>query len=108
MCYLSLVPVVNGCIGNGKRNLLFLAVVSYVNCLAFKIFLFSGNANKISFYYEGWAVDECPGHWEWRSADQLEWVEGSMPPEDAILEDLLACVRLACKNVTGAILEHEY
>jgi hypothetical protein len=49
--------------------------------------------NEISYYYEGWAVAECPGHWEWREADQVEWVEGRMPPEDVILEDFLALIR---------------
>jgi len=49
--------------------------------------------NEISYYYEGWAVAECPGHWEWQEANQVKWVEGRMPPEDAILEDFMALVR---------------
>jgi glutathione synthase/RimK-type ligase-like ATP-grasp enzyme len=57
--------------------------------------------NEISYYYEGWAVTECPGHWEWRGADQLEWVEGRMRPEDAILEDFLALVCHGCTHVTA-------
>ncbi len=42
---------------------------------------------------------ECPGHWEWRGADKMEWVEGRMPPEEAILEDFLALVQYGGKPV---------
>ena len=49
--------------------------------------------NEMSYYYEGWAVYECPGHWELQGTDpdtgQLDWVEGQMRLEDAITEDFL-------------------
>ena len=48
---------------------------------------------EISYYYEGWAVHECPGHWELRGdpeSGRLEWVEGKVRPQDAILDDFLA------------------
>jgi glutathione synthase/RimK-type ligase-like ATP-grasp enzyme len=58
--------------------------------------------NEISYYYEGWAVHECPGHWTiapGAGADDpvvpLRWVDGKMAPEDAILEDFLAEVAMA-------------
>jgi glutathione synthase/RimK-type ligase-like ATP-grasp enzyme len=50
---------------------------------------------EISYIYEGWAVATCPGHWELHGDahdGRLEWVEGSVRPEDAILEDFLALV----------------
>ena len=50
---------------------------------------------EISYYYEGWALHECPGHWEMRGdpeSGQLEWVEGKVRPQDAILDDFLALV----------------
>ncbi len=48
---------------------------------------------EISYYYEGWALHACPGHWELRGdakGGRLDWVEGQIRPEDAILEDFLA------------------
>lgn len=50
---------------------------------------------EINYYYEGWAVADCPGHWELRGGDdvdngQLEWVEGKVRPDDAIFEDFVA------------------
>lgn len=48
---------------------------------------------EISYYYEGWALAACPGHWELRGDPvdgRLEWVEGAVRPDDAILEDFLA------------------
>lgn len=48
--------------------------------------------NEINYYYEGWAVHACPGHWELDGdpdTGQLDWVEGRMRPEDAIMEDFL-------------------
>jgi hypothetical protein len=48
---------------------------------------------EISYYYEGWALAACPGHWELRGEAEdgrLEWVEGSVRPDDAILQDFLA------------------
>jgi hypothetical protein len=51
---------------------------------------------EISYIYESWAVESCPGHWEIASddteANDLQWVEGHLRPEDAILEDFLARV----------------
>jgi hypothetical protein len=48
---------------------------------------------EISYYYEGWALAACPGHWALRGDDpetgRLEWVEGQVRPEDAILDDFL-------------------
>jgi hypothetical protein len=54
--------------------------------------------NEISYYYEGWAVADCPGHWELlgdQEDSELKWVEGNVRPEDAILEDFLAFVSRA-------------
>jgi hypothetical protein len=48
---------------------------------------------EISYYYEGWAIAECPGHWELRGepeTGELEWVPGHVRPQDAILDDFLA------------------
>jgi glutathione synthase/RimK-type ligase-like ATP-grasp enzyme len=45
--------------------------------------------SEFSFFYEGWGVRRCPGHWLARG-DELEWVEGQLAPEDAILADFLA------------------
>jgi len=47
---------------------------------------------EISYYYEGWALTECPGHWELHGTPEdgrLEWVPGSVRPDDAILDDFL-------------------
>ena len=51
---------------------------------------------EISYYYEGWALAACPGHWRLRGepdSGRLDWVEGSLGPEDAILEDFVDLVR---------------
>jgi hypothetical protein len=52
--------------------------------------------SEISYYYEGWAVAECPGHWRLlRHQPQtvpLEGVDGHARPEDAILDDFLTVV----------------
>jgi glutathione synthase/RimK-type ligase-like ATP-grasp enzyme len=49
---------------------------------------------EISYIYESWAVEACPGHWETSEGDRdstdLKWVEGHVRPEDAILEDFLS------------------
>ena len=48
---------------------------------------------EVSYYFIGGGVSSCPGHWELEGdADtgQIEWVEGQMYAEDAILEDFLA------------------
>jgi hypothetical protein len=44
--------------------------------------------NEISYYYEGWAVGSCPGHW----TPGGEWRPGPIPPEDAIFEDFVSRV----------------
>lgn len=41
---------------------------------------------EISYYYEGWAVAACPGHW----SPDLTWHDGSVLPEDAIFDDFVA------------------
>jgi hypothetical protein len=47
--------------------------------------------NEISYYYEGWAVADCPGHWKLEKHQSLTaplaWVPGHVKPDDAILED---------------------
>jgi glutathione synthase/RimK-type ligase-like ATP-grasp enzyme len=49
---------------------------------------------EISYIYDTWAVEACPGHWEVAEDDteatDLKWVEGRMWPEHAILDDFLA------------------
>ncbi len=46
--------------------------------------------SEISYYYEAWAVHECPGHWRMiASSGEIEWVVGKMRPDDAIFEDFL-------------------
>lgn len=46
---------------------------------------------EISYYYEGWAVGDCPGHWKLARhlplTAPLTWVPGQVKPEDAILDD---------------------
>lgn len=45
---------------------------------------------EISYYYEGWAIAACPGHWElYGDLRQLVWIAGQMRPEDAIWEDFV-------------------
>ena len=62
---------------------------------------------EISYIYEGWAVAACPGHWELHGEPEdgrLEWVEGSVRPDDAILDDFLALIasrRQRSGNETG-------
>ncbi|HYK04628.1 MAG TPA: hypothetical protein VE974_22945 [Thermoanaerobaculia bacterium] len=53
--------------------------------------------SEFSFFYEGWGVRNCPGHWLARG-DELEWVEGQTAPEDAILEDFLERLEGAGSN----------
>ena len=47
--------------------------------------------NEISYYYEGWAIADCPGHWTLDAraplTAPLTWVDGHVTPEDAILAD---------------------
>jgi hypothetical protein len=51
--------------------------------------------NEISYYYEGWIVADCPGHWRLTTGPgpgvvaPLEWTEGKLDPADAILEDFI-------------------
>jgi glutathione synthase/RimK-type ligase-like ATP-grasp enzyme len=48
---------------------------------------------EVNYYYEGWAVEACPGHWELRgdpATGELKWVDGHVPPEDTIFEDFVA------------------
>jgi glutathione synthase/RimK-type ligase-like ATP-grasp enzyme len=52
---------------------------------------------EISYYYEAWAVQACPGHWVLQGdaiSAELQWVDGEMRPEDAILEDFLECLEV--------------
>jgi len=44
---------------------------------------------EISYYYEGWAVHDCPGHW----TDDLSWQPGHVAPEDAIFDDFVCGAR---------------
>ncbi|SCZ85898.1 ATP-grasp domain-containing protein [Nitrosomonas mobilis] len=45
---------------------------------------------EISYYYEGWAIEACPGHWTLHDHTPLPvWTDGSMKPEDAIWEDFV-------------------
>jgi hypothetical protein len=60
---------------------------------------------EISYYYEGWAVASCPGHWTLAGtcdAGELSCISGPMLPEDAILEDFLHLVR---RGVAGDAAE---
>ncbi|HEV2125686.1 MAG TPA: hypothetical protein VGW38_23275, partial [Chloroflexota bacterium] len=48
---------------------------------------------EISYYYEGWAVAACPGHWQLHDdpeSGRITWVDDPMRPEDAIWVDFLA------------------
>ena len=48
---------------------------------------------EISYTYASWAVRDCPGHWRRRDENALEWVPGSLMPEDAIFQDFVDEVR---------------
>ena len=53
---------------------------------------------EISYTYLGWAVHDCPGHWELDgepATGELRWVDGPMHPAEAIFEDF-----------SGKLLEH--
>lgn len=53
---------------------------------------------ELGLAYASWCVRECPGHWILRGAPEtgeLEWVDGSMHPEDAIFADFVAQIRRA-------------
>lgn len=43
---------------------------------------------EISYAYSSLAVYDCPGHWD----RDLKWHEGHVWPQDAVLEDFLACI----------------
>jgi glutathione synthase/RimK-type ligase-like ATP-grasp enzyme len=46
---------------------------------------------EISYYYEGWAIAACPGHWKlYDDSQQLVWVAAPMRAEDAIWEDFVS------------------
>jgi hypothetical protein len=48
---------------------------------------------ELGLAYASWCVRNCPGHWALNgnpSSGKLEWVDGSMHPEDAIFEDFVA------------------
>lgn len=46
---------------------------------------------EISYYYEAWAVYECPGHWRLNSpSGEIEWMPGKTRPEDVIYNDFIA------------------
>jgi glutathione synthase/RimK-type ligase-like ATP-grasp enzyme len=50
---------------------------------------------EISYTYASWAVRDCPGHWKLSGDPQsgaLAWVQGSMEPADAILEEFVTQV----------------
>jgi glutathione synthase/RimK-type ligase-like ATP-grasp enzyme len=60
---------------------------------------------EVSYTYASWAVRNCPGHWEQRSAAagaafDLAWVSGPMRPEDAIFADFIAQLP---ERQTGAV-----
>jgi hypothetical protein len=58
--------------------------------------------SEISYYYERYGSAGCPGHWEVRGSGEMEWVEGPLPPEDAIMEDFLQLVGRRCENAVAA------
>lgn len=48
---------------------------------------------ELGLAYASWCVRDCPGHWVITGepdSGTLEWVEGSMRPEDAIFADFVA------------------
>ena len=48
---------------------------------------------EISYTYVSHAVAQCPGHWKLHGEPEtgdLIWIEGSLRPEDAILDDFIA------------------
>ena len=46
--------------------------------------------SEISFYGEGEAVRKCPGFWQRTADTSLQWTEGAIRAEDAIIDDILA------------------
>jgi hypothetical protein len=48
---------------------------------------------ELTLTYASWAVRDCPGHWTLDGTPKdgtLQWVDGSMRPEDAIFADFVA------------------
>lgn len=45
---------------------------------------------EVSYYYESTGPRACPGHWIERDGEIVEWVNGMMCAEDALLEMFLA------------------
>jgi len=43
---------------------------------------------EISYYFNALTIGQCPGHWR-MSGGELEWMDGRMRAEDAVLEDFL-------------------
>jgi hypothetical protein len=56
---------------------------------------------EISYTYASWAVRDCPGHWRRRDENALEWVPGSLMPEDAIFQDFVDEVRRRMTHSTA-------
>ena len=57
---------------------------------------------ELGLAYASWAVRDCPGHWVLKGEPEfgeLEWVEGSLRPEDAIFTDFVAQIRSAHEDV---------
>jgi glutathione synthase/RimK-type ligase-like ATP-grasp enzyme len=51
---------------------------------------------EISYTFASWAVRDCPGHWVLHGepeSGRLEWSQGQLRPEDAILIDFLRTLR---------------
>ena len=44
---------------------------------------------EISYYFNAPTIGACPGHWRMQN-DELQWIDGRMRAEDAVLEDFLA------------------
>jgi glutathione synthase/RimK-type ligase-like ATP-grasp enzyme len=43
---------------------------------------------EVSYYFNAPTIGQCPGHWRMHD-DKLEWIEGRMRAEDAVLDDFL-------------------
>lgn len=51
---------------------------------------------ELTLAYASWAVRDCPGHWILKGqpeSGELEWVDGSMQPEDAIFTDFITQIK---------------
>lgn len=52
--------------------------------------------SEISYTFVSWVVHECPGHWRLQGTPDtglLQWIDGPVWPEHAILDDFAARVR---------------